>query len=139
MTDIQDALCTLLNDTALSITDPALAQADIYFNDSLDTAPKDRLFAVIRMGTWDVHNTKGTMLRRSFEVWIHAPRRTWLDHGVTRAVLFRCVIPTLLAATQVVGQDGTLTSCCLNAISGDLTDDGYQTITNNASFEAGVR
>lgn len=139
MTDIQGALYDLLSTAALSGTSPPLLQSDIYFNDSLDTAPKDRLFAIIRMGTWDVHNSKGTLIRRNFSVWVHAPQRKWPDHTVTRAVLLQRVIPILLAATQSPGADGIMTSCCLNAISGDLTDSGYQTITNNASFEAGVR
>jgi hypothetical protein len=139
MSDIQGALYDLLTSATLAGTDPALLQQDIYFNDSLDTAPKDRLFAVIRMGTWNIQNSKGTMLRRNFTVWIHAPLRTWPDHSVTRAVLIKRVIPTLLSAAHVTGVDGTLTSCCLQGISSDLTDQGYQTITNNASFEAGVR
>lgn len=139
MSDIQGALYDLLSTAALAGTDPALLQSDIYFNDSLDTAPKDRLFCIIRMGTWDVYNTKATLLRRNFSVWVHAPVREWPDHSVTRVVLLQRVIPILLGATQVVGSDGTLTTCCLSAISSDLTDGGYQTITNNASFEAGVR
>jgi hypothetical protein len=138
MKDIQGALYGLLTTAALSGTDPALLQTDIYFNDSLDTAPKDRLFAIIRMGTWDIYNSKGTLARRNFSVWVHAPLREWPDHSVTRAVLLQRVVPILLGATQVAGSDGTLTSCCLSGISGDLTDSGYQTITNNAVFEAGV-
>lgn len=138
MRDIQGAIYDLLNDTALAGTDPLLAQADISFNDSLDTAPKDRLFAIVRMGTWDSYNTKATMFRRNFSVWVHAPRRSYLDHTVTRTVLLQRIVPILVGATQVQGNDGILTSCCFLGASGDLTDEGYQTITNNASFEAGV-
>lgn len=139
MSDIQDALYSLLSTASLAGTSPALLQSDVHFNDSLDTAPRDRLFAIIRMGTWDIYNSEGSLARRNFSVWIHASRREWLDHSVTRSVLLDRVIPILLGATQVVGSDGILTTCCLNGISGDLTDEGYQTITNNASFEAGVR
>jgi len=138
MRDIQGALYGLLSTAALAGTDPALLQEDIYFNDSLDSAPKDRLFAIIRMGTWEIHNSSGTLARRNFSVWVHAPRRQWLDHSVTRTVLLQRVVPILLGATQISGNDGIMTSCCFGGISGDLTDEGYQTITNNASFEAGV-
>lgn len=139
MSDIQGALYDLLTTAALAGTSPALLQSDIYFNDSLDTAPRDRLFAIIRMGTWDVYNSKATLIRRNFSVWIHAPLREWPDHTVTRTVLLQRIIPVLLAATQAPGADGIMTSCCLSGISSDLTDAGYQTITNNATFEAGVR
>lgn len=138
MKDIRGALYDLLPSSLFSELNPPLLQTDIYFNDSIDTAPKDRLFVIIRMESWDSYDSSFRLKRRLFSVWVHAPRRIWLDHSVCTGPL-GIIMDTLMAATDVVGQDGILTSCCFKGLSADLTDEGYQTITNNVSLEAGVR
>lgn len=134
--DIRGALDVILNDAALVGTDPLLSAQNIWFNDTPDDPPLDALFAVIRMEGWDLYNSRGTLARRMFTINVHAPRGKWVDHSVTSRPL-KLIINTLINSQQVQGTDGTLTSCCLKGIGNDSTDEGYQTIFNGASFEAG--
>lgn len=142
MTDIREAIQTLLTDDLFKDLTPPLLQADVFVNDSPDQDDfanlQDRPFAVIVMGPWQIEHRSGSMRRRPFDVYVHAYRRKWLDHSVTSNILER-VIAQLSHTVDYVGPDGTITSCDFTGMSGDMTDAGYQTIVNSASFNAGVR
>lgn len=138
MKDIRGALWGLLPDSIFADLAVPLLQSDIYFQDSPDDPSQDRPFAIIMFAPWQVIQRDGSMCRRPFSVWVHYYRRQSVDHLITQNILGR-VIDALVPAVNVTGDDGTLTSVDLTEISGDLTDEGFQTIVNYASFNAGAR
>jgi hypothetical protein len=145
MSDIRQAIQTLLTDDLFADLEVPLLQADIYLMDSIDqinptNTPglQDRPFAVIMPEAWQISHRSGSMRRRPFTVWVHAYRRNWEDHSVTENILERIILK-LLATVDYVGPDGTITSVDFTGLSADLTDEGFQTIVNYASFNAGVR
>lgn len=111
----------------------------VFPNYAMDQVPTRKgLFIVYRWG-----NSSRPFGRvsgpRSLEVWVHCPKQMGSSFGpVDRAL---DVVDDILGGLlQQEGSDGvTVTSVSPTGRSGDLYDDGFETITRNASYEVLAR
>lgn len=119
-------------------TDPILSGifSAFYGSNSADDPPDQ--FVVIH---WEDMPSGALSRERSFgpqivTVWFHDHDRTYelVNAGIIRTKAI------LDAAVHVPGVDGwTITQCDWQGDSGDLWDDGYQTVTRNTSYRVVAR
>lgn len=119
----------LTTDTGLQ--DLGIDENSVWPAQTMDTAPRDRLFLILR---WEENAVSfGSIGIDHLTVWAHCPREMSTDYAPLDAILKRCT-EILTSATHVTGADGTLTCADSNGMSPDLNDEGYKTITRNAAY-----
>lgn len=117
--------------------DPFLIQQDVaehvYTDYSMETAPRDGLFIILRWGSQNV--TPGIKTGpETLTVWVHQPREHGSDYTVVRQILRR-VQQVLEGLEHVAGADNlSVTSIDYQGDSGNLFDPGFQTITRNSTY-----
>lgn len=125
----RNAVQTLLESDATLV---ATGVGAVYASNATDT-PAEQLFLTIH---WE-DRTQSFQARgpETLVVWVHDKQR---DYGRVDQVIIR-LITILEAAVHLVGSDGTLTQATWTGTSGDLFDDGYNTVTKNVSFRVSSR
>jgi hypothetical protein len=120
------AVQTLLEEDSILAS---LGVEAVYAANSVDTAD-EKLFMTVH---WDernaIFNQHGP---ETLVIWVHDRQR---DYGRIDQVI-KHLIEIFEAAVHVVGSDGTLTCASWTGTSRDLFDDGFNTVTKNASFAA---
>lgn len=130
------ALATLLG-TDAQLLMLGFTQSDVYGPNAIDTPSRDKYFIVIR---WEeVPRTIRGNGPDIVTVWVHAPKELIRDYGLIDTTISR-VKEILEAAEHVQGSDGwSLTEASYNGASGDLFDDGYNSLCRWIRFRCACR
>lgn len=105
----------------------------VYPDYSMDVAPRDGLFIILRWGSQNV--TSGINLGpETLTVWVHQPREHGTDYTKVRQILRR--VQQVLEGLEHVagGDDLSVTSVKFQGDSGNIYDPGFQTITRNSTY-----
>lgn len=113
------------------LQDLGVAYGNIWPAQSLDTAPRNSRFLILR---WEETTVAfGRTGSEVLTVWAHCPREISTDFAPLDEILNR-VTEILISAEHAPGADGVLTCVGYNGKSPDLNDEGYKTITKNAAY-----
>lgn len=112
-----------------------LGTGDRIFPDySMETAPREGLFLILRWGAQNVTLPGGGRGPQSLTVWAHQPRENGSDYTRIRTILRR-VQEVLEGLGEASGDDGlAVTDIKFQGDSGNLMDPGFQTITRNSTY-----
>ncbi len=102
----------------------------VFPNADLDVAPREGFFIVLRWGEEEI--AWGRVGYENLTIWAHYPRQLGTDHAPLVSILMR-ISDVLMAATQVAGEDGVLTTCRYQGMSGDFNDEVLKTISKNVA------
>lgn len=122
----------------------------IFPNYAMDQSPTRKgMFVILRWTAQDfaggssirsARSFRGTAVTkgrgaRNFEVWVHCPKELANDFGDIDVVLDR-IEDVLLGMEHVKGADGQTVTCIQSTgRSPDTLDQGFDTVSRNASFE----
>ena len=110
----------------------------IFHNYSSEERPSDATpFVILRWGSlgapiWQAEKERGP---EQLTIWVHWPKELTVDFTKLNVILDQ-IDDTLRDLRDVPGVDGyTLSFVTIGERSGDLLDDGFNTITKNAGFQ----
>lgn len=125
----------IVNDSQIQML--GYIQSDVYGPNAIDTPSRDRHFMVVR---WEeiLQTIKGKG-PEVVSIWVHGPKELTRDYGLIDATVTR-LKEILMAAEHVSGADGwTLTAASYVGASGDLFDDGYNSLCRWIRFRCACR
>lgn len=130
------AILTLIG-TDPEINTIGISVPEVWSSNATDTPDASKPFLTINVA--DEPKVFGGQTVFEYEVWCHVPKALSRDYGKIDAALSR-IVEIMLAATQVHGADGwTLSSASFSGTSGDLQDDGYNSLCRRSTYRVASR
>lgn len=131
------AILALIGNDSEVTTTLEIAIPEVWSSNATDTPNPNKPFITINIADEPKQFPGSTV--KEYEIWCHVPRALARDYGKIDAALSR-IVEIMTSATNVHGADGwTMSSASHIGTSGDLQDDGYDSLCRRSSYRVASR